>query len=256
MNNLLLKQAGIYKITCKINGKIYIGSSVELGKRLYNHKRNLNKGVHHSRMLQNSWNKYGANAFEFDILLVCPKELTLEYEQVYLDYYKPEFNTQTKAKNNSLVYHQQSKDRQKKDNKTLYSYNGENLNLTQIASKENMDYNLLRRRVVQENKSIEEAIALGASKIKFYEFNGESKTISAWARDFGVKPPRLYWYIKNGLSIEEALKTIQIAEKKISFSELCRLNNISHTTAKSRVKSGMSVMQAVTTKTNKENLNG
>lgn len=58
----------IYKITNTINGKYYIGSTVDFKKRKYTHTWKLNKGIHHSVYLQNAWNLYGASNFRFEIL--------------------------------------------------------------------------------------------------------------------------------------------------------------------------------------------
>lgn len=56
MNN---RNIGIYKITNLINNKFYIGSSSDLKKRLYEHRRELNLGVQANKHLQSAWNKYG-----------------------------------------------------------------------------------------------------------------------------------------------------------------------------------------------------
>lgn len=52
-------ESGVYKISNKINGKVYIGSSCNLKRRKYSHFSKLRKGLHNNRYLQNSWNKYG-----------------------------------------------------------------------------------------------------------------------------------------------------------------------------------------------------
>jgi len=87
--------SGIYKITCLANKRFYIGSSIDLSKRLSRHRRELNKECHINRHLQRAWNKYGADAFVFEILLYCDPENCLMYEQIALDYYKPKFNIAT-----------------------------------------------------------------------------------------------------------------------------------------------------------------
>ena len=80
---------GIYKITNVINGMIYIGSSVELKKRITQHKSDLRNNRHHSPRLQNSFNKYGKENFVFEIIeeLDCDRETLREVEQHYLDKY-------------------------------------------------------------------------------------------------------------------------------------------------------------------------
>lgn len=59
---------GIYKIINTVNGKFYIGSSTNLRKRLYEHYRELNLGIHPNKHLQAAWVKYGKSGFKFQIL--------------------------------------------------------------------------------------------------------------------------------------------------------------------------------------------
>ena len=61
-------KAGIYCIESFINGKKYIGSSVDLSKRVFDgHIKSLEKGNHHNRHLQNHVNKYGIDDLFGDI---------------------------------------------------------------------------------------------------------------------------------------------------------------------------------------------
>ena len=76
---------GIYAIENTINGKMYVGSAVNLKVRKQQHLRDLRAGEHHSRKLQNSYNKHGKEAFVFKPLLVCRKEDLLFYEQLAID---------------------------------------------------------------------------------------------------------------------------------------------------------------------------
>lgn len=78
-------KSGIYCIINKINGKCYIGSAVNISKRLINHRYNLNKKIHDNIYLQSSWNKHGTEKFEFVILENIEKEKLIEREQYYLD---------------------------------------------------------------------------------------------------------------------------------------------------------------------------
>lgn len=63
-----MTKAGIYKITNKINGKIYIGQSINLEKRLNEHVLQLTKFKHPNNYLQNSVNKYNLENFIFEII--------------------------------------------------------------------------------------------------------------------------------------------------------------------------------------------
>lgn len=67
---------GVYKILNTINGKFYIGSSINIEKRFKQHRAELNKGTHNNKYLQNAWNKYGANNFEF-IIVECVDNLEI-----------------------------------------------------------------------------------------------------------------------------------------------------------------------------------
>ncbi len=58
----------IYKIRNLVNGKFYVGSSVDTRVRFQNHRRHLRKGTHHCHPLQRAWNKYGEDFFKFEIV--------------------------------------------------------------------------------------------------------------------------------------------------------------------------------------------
>lgn len=84
---------GIYKITNKINGEFYIGSSINIIKRKRKHKFHLDKGDHSNQHLQRAWIKYGGvNNFRFDIIIECSEGELVEREQYYIDLLNPEYN--------------------------------------------------------------------------------------------------------------------------------------------------------------------
>jgi group I intron endonuclease len=77
--------AGIYKIE-SADGKVYIGSAVNIDRRWQAHKYELRRKTHHSQHLQNAWNKHGEEYFTFSIIeLVADKSRLLYYEQIWLD---------------------------------------------------------------------------------------------------------------------------------------------------------------------------
>ena len=86
---------GIYKIINRINNKVYIGKSVDiLNKRWRSHKNSLNNGTHINTHLQNAWNKYGSENFDFLVILECSEDELDKYETYYIAVYKsylPEF---------------------------------------------------------------------------------------------------------------------------------------------------------------------
>lgn len=91
-------KTGVYRIRYLESGKSYIGSAAQAFRTRWNsHKSKLARGIHHSQPLQMAWDKYGADAFVFEILLYCDSENCLMYEQLALDCYRPYYNVQQVA---------------------------------------------------------------------------------------------------------------------------------------------------------------
>lgn len=79
--------SGIYQIYNPINNKRYIGSSINVERRLKEHLRNLEKNRHCNDHLQSAYNKY-KDVLQFQFLEECEPDECLIFEQYYLDYYK------------------------------------------------------------------------------------------------------------------------------------------------------------------------
>ena len=62
---------GIYKIVNKVTGQCYVGQSQRIKKRLKEHFRLLRWGKHTNPHLQNSYNRYGPEAFYGAIEVQC-----------------------------------------------------------------------------------------------------------------------------------------------------------------------------------------
>lgn len=73
--------SGVYVIENAINGKKYIGSTVNLRERRQNHFRLLRRGKHDNGQLQMAFNLYGENAFVFKHMIICYKNLRLQDEK-------------------------------------------------------------------------------------------------------------------------------------------------------------------------------
>lgn len=76
---------GVYVIRNAVNGKVYVGSAVNIYNRWCVHKHGLTRGIHHSVKLQRAWSKHGAGAFTIETLEVCLREHLLEREQAWID---------------------------------------------------------------------------------------------------------------------------------------------------------------------------
>lgn len=77
---------GVYAIVHVASRKFYIGSSVNVEKRLIQHKSKLNRKKHHCQHLQNAWVKHGENEFKFVFKCVTESEKECrEIEQAVLN---------------------------------------------------------------------------------------------------------------------------------------------------------------------------
>jgi group I intron endonuclease len=79
--------AGIYKLKNIKTGHVYIGQSVNLKYRIRSHKQMLRDGIHDNGYLQNHFKKYGADAFEHEILERCSVEFLDDREIYWILYY-------------------------------------------------------------------------------------------------------------------------------------------------------------------------
>lgn len=76
--------SGVYLIQCMISGKGYIGCSANVMSRLKTHKTDLKCGRHINIALQRAWNKYGAESFQYTILLKTDDIFTEEKRLIAL----------------------------------------------------------------------------------------------------------------------------------------------------------------------------
>jgi len=86
-------EAYIYLIQCKSNSKIYIGSSRRVKIRQRDHFRHLRNNKHNNPHLQNAFNKFGIEDFEFAILESCLESERNVLEQKWIDKLQSADNT-------------------------------------------------------------------------------------------------------------------------------------------------------------------
>lgn len=77
--------SGVYTITNTKNGRVYVGSTVNLKTREIRHFTDLLRGMHANSMLQRSFNKHGAECFRFDVIERCEPSDLLNREQHWID---------------------------------------------------------------------------------------------------------------------------------------------------------------------------
>lgn len=77
---------GIYKITNTYNGKVYIGQSQDIEKRIEQHLTALQKKKHENKLMQKDYNMF-SSAFSFEVLEECSLSLLNEAEKRWIAYY-------------------------------------------------------------------------------------------------------------------------------------------------------------------------
>lgn len=81
-----LLDTGVYIIRCLKNKKVYVGSAAKsLKRRIWWHQGRLRTGVHYNAHLQRAWDKYGEEAFEFEVVERCHPDRCLEREQHWIN---------------------------------------------------------------------------------------------------------------------------------------------------------------------------
>lgn len=119
-----LNRSGVYCIGNLINKKMYIGSAINLHRRLISHRSMLNGNRHINVHFQAAWNKYGEANFIFGIVeFVDDKSILLEREQYWIDKsqcYKLGYNrSPTAGSNFGKIFGSPSKEHRIKISKAL-----------------------------------------------------------------------------------------------------------------------------------------
>lgn len=86
----LNQKCGIYRISC--NEHSYIGSSINIYYRLKRHISDLLKNKHANKYMQNAFNKYGKDNFNFEVIEECSKAVLINTEAAYIESMSPDLN--------------------------------------------------------------------------------------------------------------------------------------------------------------------
>ncbi len=170
----LKNKTGIYSFINFVNGKRYVGSSIDLYNRLYEHFYNLKNNKAHNKHFQAAWNKYGEDNFMYNILEFCDPEVRFEREQHYINSLLPEYNlTLQVVANFGVPCSEETKDKISKTLKAKYA-SGE---ITTYKQDHNWKpvyiYNIHNFTLAAECKCIADALRLlyNNSKVNFSEFS-------------------------------------------------------------------------------------
>jgi group I intron endonuclease len=116
---------GIYKITCIVNGRFYIGSSSDITLRYHDHMNALSEKRHHNYKLQADFDLYGTYKFKLDLIQdgsgINRNELFL-IEEGFIRSFQPYYNIE-KTTTNAFLSRNYKKGRKKSKHK-VHSQNG------------------------------------------------------------------------------------------------------------------------------------
>lgn len=118
INEATTNESGIYKLINTKNSKVYVGSTINLKRRLISHFNSLEGNAHENSYLNRSYNK-SKDYFYFEIIEYVPNDNNLlKREQYWMDFYKSfkrvnGYNLSPTAGNNLGYKHS---DKQKRNN--------------------------------------------------------------------------------------------------------------------------------------------
>lgn len=213
--------SGIYKITHIESKRIYVGSACNVARRISLHKWQLKKECHHSKYLQRAWKKYGAEAFEFSLILRCAETDLLFYEQRAIDKLDPKFNTSPTAGSTLGLRHTEKQkiansNRCKIQRGTPKWRAEQSVRLKKAYAEGRLAGNVAALTKYQEMATPEMLRAKYTEEVKEkirtsakargarYEFQGRMLTLLQIAEMTGLEKATLKERIKRGLSIDDA----------------------------------------------------
>ena len=158
------KISGVYKITNKITGDCYVGSSKNILSRWYNHKAPSTwKRLSNNRMYQDM-QKYGLDNFNFEIIVPAAPDCLKKCEQEFIDIFKPTYNNNNayigldiSVKEDFNEYHRQYLQNNKK-------YNTDHTEYCREWAKNNREYfkqwyQKNKEKIAEQRKNRKEKIA-------------------------------------------------------------------------------------------------
>ncbi|MCK5019704.1 MAG: GIY-YIG nuclease family protein [Candidatus Peribacteraceae bacterium] len=182
-------KSGVYQILNKINGKLYVGSAINIKNRWNAHKNDLRGNRHYNTHLQNSYNKYGENGFEFSVIeRVEDTTHLIEREQFWMDTLK----VVEKGYNMCPVAYRCMTGRKHSE-----------------ETKQKMSESQLGEKNHQYGKKGKDCV-----RSKMITFNGKTQNITGWAKELGIHRTSLGQRLNSGQPLEKALNvSLQIPRR-------------------------------------------
>ena len=223
-------KSGIYQILNTVNGKMYVGSAVNIKGRWSCHQRELRLNKHKNIHLQRAYNKHGIDVFEYFVIEYCAKQELISKEQFWMNVgrvcergrgynMKPTAGSPLGYRHSEETKRKMSKLRKGKNNHNYgKTYSVERRQRMSDARKGIPSPNKGRKykpHTAEAKKKISEAskgrVLSAASREKIAEqqrryitFDGRTLCISDWAQELGITRSALSHRLKVR-PLEEAL---------------------------------------------------
>jgi hypothetical protein len=160
---------------------MYIGQSVNIRKRLAEHKCLLKSNNHFNRKLQNAWSKHSEDSFSFYVIEVCNEQLLndLEIEYIHVfDSIKNGYNLKNGG-DSCWVTEESTKEllRLSKKSKPIYQidFNGNIINtwygIKEASKKLNLNHSNIQKCVRKEIKSYKNFVWVYVDEYESFSIN-------------------------------------------------------------------------------------
>lgn len=188
----------------RLNGEFYLGSATSLINRWQQHKYLLREGRHHSLHLQNAWNKYGPDAFVFEVLTEC--EHIRSVEQWCLDHMECHYNVSRIA--SAIEYTDEVRSKISAKTRARYIVR-DGKTLRELALEHGQPHDLVYTRM-QRGMTLDEALTAPrqahkttAGAVK-HPYHGRMLSLSEIARETGWSLNSLIRRVKFGMTAQQA----------------------------------------------------
>lgn len=206
-------ESGVYMWTNKVNGKIYIGSSVDLSKRLRNYfNTSYLSDLKDIMIIYKALLAHGFDNFKLEILEHCKPSDLIKREQYYIDLLKPEYNI-LKIAGSSLGV--------KRSKETIAKIKAGALSRSEEALAKNREHLKIlnasqkhKDHLVKLNTSLEHISLTAKPVLVINKDNGESveyRSMTQAAKFFNIHPETMRRCIKGNKLL---LNKYQITYKK------------------------------------------
>lgn len=268
----------IYLIRNTVNGKLYVGRTIDPKRRQRHHFSDLKSGTHHNQYLQNAFNMYGEGAFVFEVIEagipddeIKAREIfwVSEYERQSLCYNltgggdEPSYSTCTPCTWNGTEYRSIAEaaracgvnlatmqgrlnsgavcDDDLRPRFRVVVYNGiEYASIKAAAIANGLTYSAMKARIQRDHVGDE---TMGYSNP--YEWNGITyKTVSAAARSLGISIGAAEFRKRNGYKCDADLvgRSKSVTWNGIEYPSVraaADANGVNYATMRSRIQVGI-----------------